>query len=328
MLHNAGGEISLHALLRRLQDQGHDCIALVAETTDVPSYHLDGVEVVTTSSPREAKAAPFEYFQWADVCLTQLTSSYRAGLLGRMTGTPVVHYAHNDGSYTARMLATQSDAAIYNTEWVRRSCQEQGAWTPGEILHPVVDPAEYATDGERRYVTLINLSTGEDNHYDKGQATFFELARRNPTMEFLGVRGAYGVQGYVDLPNVSYLDHTDDITSVYAQTRVLLVPSKYESYGRVAVEAAASGIPSICTPTPGLVEAMGDAALYADYGNYDSWNAQLYAAYWRKRLICGEPLQRSAFLYSQSQQELADVELMFQIIHEGGLQDYYNFKDV
>ena len=39
------------------------------------------------------------------------------------------------------------------------------------------------------------------------------------------------------------VDHTTDMRSVYAQTRVLLVPSVYESYGRVALEAAASGIP-------------------------------------------------------------------------------------
>jgi len=328
MNRNAGGEVSIHALLRHLNAAGHQCVALVAEPTEAPSYHLDGVGVITTNSPAEIKAAPVEYFHGADVVVTQLNSSYRAGILGRMVGTPVVHYAHNTGPFTTRMVGGQCDAAIYNTEWVRRHCESQGIWTPGEILRPVVDPAEYATPNTRarRHITLVNLSTGDDGLYDKGYQTFFELARRNPDLPFLAVRGAYGIQAYEPLPNVTYLDHTNDITEVYKRTKVLLVPSRYESYGRVAVEAAASGIPSICTPTEGLVEAMQGSAAYAEYGDYDAWNDRLSYVLGDLSTVSGYAKERSAFLHTQTRQELEAVDLMFQIIHEGGLQDFYDYK--
>jgi hypothetical protein len=42
------------------------------------------------------------------------------------------------------------------------------------------------------------------------------------------------------------------------------MPSHYESWGMVASEAMASGIPVICSDTPGLRENCGDAAIYAE----------------------------------------------------------------
>jgi glycosyltransferase involved in cell wall biosynthesis len=42
------------------------------------------------------------------------------------------------------------------------------------------------------------------------------------------------------------------------------MPSSYESYGRVALEAAINRLPVICTPTDGLKECLGAAGLYFD----------------------------------------------------------------
>ena len=50
--------------------------------------------------------------------------------------------------------------------------------------------------------------------------------------------------------------------SVYARTRLLLMPSRSESFGRVGLEAAASGIPTIASPVEGVPEVLGDCALF------------------------------------------------------------------
>jgi glycosyltransferase involved in cell wall biosynthesis len=58
---------------------------------------------------------------------------------------------------------------------------------------------------------------------------------------------------------------------VYARTRILLMPSDYESWGRVGVEAVASGIPVIAHPTEGLTESLGPAGTFCDRDNVDVW---------------------------------------------------------
>ena len=75
-----------------------------------------------------------------------------------------------------------------------------------------------------------------------------------PHKSFLGVLGSYDEQITQELPNVRYVPNSPNIKQWYAQTRILLMPSKYESWGRTATEALCSGIPVICTDTPGLKE--------------------------------------------------------------------------
>jgi glycosyltransferase involved in cell wall biosynthesis len=49
---------------------------------------------------------------------------------------------------------------------------------------------------------------------------------------------------------------------VFKKTRLLLMPSSYESWGRVGLEAAASGIPTIATATEGLLESLGRSGTF------------------------------------------------------------------
>lgn len=329
MRHQAGGETSLHDALRYLAGQGHEVVVLVGEPTSCRSYEIDGVSVRTVQTSSEAKGAPMALFPWADVIVTQLKCSYRGSVVAGILGKPVVHYAHNDHPGTKKTLGRYAHIGIYNTHWVKESFRKDGILTPGIVLHPVVEPERYATDRpEANCVTLINLSMGDDGMYDKGYGTFFELARRNPKISFLAVRGAYGNQAYLDLPNIEYMDHQEDIREVYKRTKVLLVPSKYESYGRVAVEAAASGIPSICTPTDGLVEAMGEGGEFVGYGEHDAWNEALHDVLEGYEHSARYNLQRSEFLWKQSQEELEELGLVFQILAAGGTSELYEYLAV
>jgi glycosyltransferase involved in cell wall biosynthesis len=138
------------------------------------------------------------------------------------------------------------------------------------IQHPLMNPADYLAEGPHDHITLVNL------HENKGPGVFYDLAHRFPRRKFLAVRGGYGAQVEKDLPNVEFVDNTPNIREeVYARTRILLMPSEYESFGRVAIEAAASGIPTIACPTPGLLEAIGPLGRYAARDDLDAWSEHI-----------------------------------------------------
>jgi glycosyltransferase involved in cell wall biosynthesis len=120
-------------------------------------------------------------------------------------------------------------------------------------------------------VTLVNLNTV------KGGPVFFDLARARADLRFLGVVGAWGDQVIPDvLPaNVTLMDSVSDMRQVFALTRVLLMPSTQDTFGRVGLEAACSGIPTIATPIDGLREALGDAAAYVDRADLRGWLDEL-----------------------------------------------------
>jgi hypothetical protein len=59
---------------------------------------------------------------------------------------------------------------------------------------------------------------------------------------------------------------------VFRKTKVLLMPSEYESYGRVGIEAACAGIPTVAHPTLGLQEAFGPTAgIFIDRNDVAAW---------------------------------------------------------
>jgi glycosyltransferase involved in cell wall biosynthesis len=97
-----------------------------------------------------------------------------------------------------------------------------------------------------------------------------------PDIGFLAVTGAYGQQLLPDLPNVEVIgqvpgEHMRE--RVYGRTRVLIMPSSYESWGRAGAEALASGIPVIAHPTPGLSEALADGGIFVDRADLAGYEA-------------------------------------------------------
>lgn len=58
---------------------------------------------------------------------------------------------------------------------------------------------------------------------------------------------------------------------------VLAVPSIYEPFGLVAVEAAARGVPVVCTAVDGLPEVLGPHAFYCTDTGYPAFRAAMYA---------------------------------------------------
>jgi glycosyltransferase involved in cell wall biosynthesis len=271
--HNAGAETTLHDILKNLVSNGWEAnVVLKPEKVnfntmqangDTSPYVVDGVNVI----PSVDKKTLLHYLPKADVTISHLECSERTHLLSNNYKIPTIHLVHNTHPMTVNWMQN-ADALIINTEWIYNEEAFKSFNGPKMVLNPPVDPGEYETT-RGKSVTLANLWE------NKGAAVFYELARRFPDTPFLGVKGGYGEQVIKDLPNVTIMEHTPDMKEVFSQTKIVLMPSKYESFGRVGVEALASGIPTIATPTSGLQESLGDSGIFCPMEDMDCWEKSL-----------------------------------------------------
>lgn len=172
----------------------------------------------------------------------------------------VIAVYHNDRYDIEDIRRAGADLSVYNTQWVKRSLRGKGL-----VVHPPVEPERHRVEQTGDAVTLVNL---QDN---KGVFTFSRAASGLPEFRFLGVDGTHGKQVHPDLENVDFHPVTQDMREVWRQTRVVLMPSEYESYGMVAAEACLNGIPVVAHPTPGLVECLGWAGIFVPRDRDDSY---------------------------------------------------------
>lgn len=258
-VHRAGAEVMLHGLLQPLVARGH--MVEVWATDQDGECTVDGV-TVHSGRPDVVDA---------DVVVSHLKEVGAARVLARRGRARLVQVLHSDAPWIARDVARGASLYVANTHWAADRLQPHMR-APHLVVHPPVWPERHrAVPGDA--VTLVNPLP------EKGAGLFYELAERMPEVPFLVVEGGYQRHEQVrcdDLPNVTWQPATADMRrDVWARTRVLLMPSEFESYGLCAVEAAASGIPTIATRTEGLLEALGDAGTWAAPGDAGQWEKAL-----------------------------------------------------
>jgi glycosyltransferase involved in cell wall biosynthesis len=209
-------------------------------------------------------------------------------LTARGYNRPIVATCHYDGNYTmitgnggtgwSEMLFFINTImeSNYRKNIVPWPSQIRRTETIRPILHRDQIVIGEPFQGDR--ITLINANE------NKGVHQFLELAKRMPDRKFLGVRPYYGNMT-TPLPlggNIEWVPFSDDIRAILRRTRILLFPSYYESFGRVAVEAMVNGIPVLYSkpsknsPYPGgsmeAVQAwIGDAAIACDRDKPEEW---------------------------------------------------------
>jgi len=252
-IHNCGGEAYIHNLNKYLIKQGHEVRVMLQRAPQfnyrVP-YEWEGVYVMGNKDCLDA-------YRWADVLVTHLDFTHFTVTLGRDIGKPVVHIVHNHHLYESIERAANVNV-VYNSEWINEKLKYKH---PSVVVPPAVDYDRYNVNDNpegNEYVTLINLNT------NKGGRILQKLAKVFPNKKFLAVKGSYDKQITDQPDNVKVIDNTPDILPIYKQTRLLIMPSQYESWGMTATEAMCSGIPVICCPTPGLKENCDYAGNYID----------------------------------------------------------------
>jgi hypothetical protein len=118
---------------------------------------------------------------------------------------------------------------------------------PSFFFPPPVFPKQFITHTSRKFITLLPY---------RSQHLANEIVAALPQFEFMVVGPLLPVA-----PNVRLVDPST-MKEVYTETGILCVLETPEQFCRVAIEAAASGIPCVGTGGNGLKESMDMAAIY------------------------------------------------------------------
>lgn len=256
-----GSWLSTHECLRHLVERGHDVVAVAARTYE-PGYVHEGVRV--ESGGMRGRAWMIDLAADADVVIAHSGGPDVATIAAARHGRPLVLMVHGFGPHDLAAAAL----VVCCSEAVRTRVRPP-AGTPTIVVRPPVARAAYEVDRRGDRVTIVNLTD------DKGVRTAWRVAERLPHVPFLGVRGGWGRQVEPRTANFEVVGPVTDMRQVYAATSVLLMPSRSETWGRVGVEAMCSGIPVVAHPSPGLREALGDAAIWVHRDNDKAWAAEV-----------------------------------------------------
>lgn len=297
-VHGSGAEWMLHRLHRYLQNCGHE--VLCQSKAAVNDHEFDGVSVVKRLTVNDV--------QQSDVLLTHLGSTGRAINYAGQFGKPVVWIAHNSHRYAVIAQKRGRIGVVYNSEFVESETGHFYANKKSMVLRPPVFIDDYKVNSRRTHVTLVNHSQL------KGGGILRHIAEALPDVQFLAVDGAYGVQ-VTDYPgNVTIVENTDDIKVVYRQSKAVILPSQYESYGRVAGEALCSGIPVLAHDLPGLRECCGETATYVPFNDIEAWIKAVSEIDVDYKTKSDQSRQRAQHNHDRSVSELAEFEAFIQSI--------------
>lgn len=250
----AGSETMANTMLQALGEAGHEVHVCTSEMPEGPSMYTHGA--VTVHCRRGVKAsADCAMRMRPDVLVSHHQDAVKAIMLGKRLGVPSVFIQHNTFAVDQQSLRLDPDLVVFNSDWIARQWSKRArTWM---VVNPPVRPSEHeTTPGD--CVTLVNLSQ------HKGVQMWSRLARHFPNTPFLGVKGSHGQQiTWGHPPNCEIIGQTSNMRDeVWCRTRVLLMPSVYESWGMAGVEAMASGIPVLANGTPGLRESLGGAGIF------------------------------------------------------------------
>ncbi|MFJ6054799.1 glycosyltransferase family 4 protein [Streptomyces sp. NPDC092307] len=265
-------------MLRPLIQRGHQATVWLSHPGEIEErYEIDGVTVV----PYQQGLNFASEVTGSDVLISHYENTPIMSAVSRDHGIPLIVICHDNFPVTFHN-ASGADLLVYNSEWIRKEGEVFYSRYPRNLLpkktiivRPPVFSEHYRT-APGDCVTLVNLNA------DKGGEIFWKIAAWMPEWNFLGVMGSYGeqVKPPMRLSNceiVANVPGGNMREAVYGRSKVILMPSIYESWGRVAVEAFASGIPVIAHPTPGLVESLGSAGIYAYRDDINAWTYALQA---------------------------------------------------
>ena len=304
--HNSGAEWTVQHYAKFLHQKGCNIEVILPENQIYPDGEKFAfLKFITGYYSNDF----FLALQNADVIFTHLDSTGIAINWSRHYKKHLVFLSHNDHDYRIVRARQLNISVVYNNKANQKNVAGGPYPNPTIVCKPPIFPDDVKYNRKHgQNVTLINCNE------NKGGKILVELAKRLPKIKFLGVLGSYGEQIIDDTyKNLKYVPQTPDVHLVYGKSNIVLMPSDYESYGRVALEAAINRLPVICTPTDGLKECLGAAGLYFDREDIEGMAKKI------------EELMSDEILYDFHQnimRNLAEERLKYQ---DQELEQFYTF---
>lgn len=258
----AGCETYLHRVAKYLISQGHEvkCLILYKDP-----YIIDGVICERVQHELDWRSANTDQFLWADIVFTQLWGVPFAINKCKQLDKRLIYVAHNTNQSTSFQHMGSKAFILYNSNQLKSFLKFRQT---SFVLEPPVNYRDFKKTKNGAFITLVNHCE------NKGGRILVELAKRLPHIPFLGIRGGYGEQIKADLPNLKYED-PQPIEDVLSRSKIVIMPSLIETYGQVAIEAYACGVPVIASPTEGLKESMGPGGIFIDRSDLESYISKI-----------------------------------------------------
>ena len=187
-----------------------------------------------------------------------------------------------------RRAVTRADLLIVNSEVTRGDVlRHAGGQCPDIVTAPLGVPVPVpgrVPQGPWRAPWFVALGTIEPR---KNHALLLDiwadpaLGPTPPDLLICGARGWNNAAVFDRLdarpPHVHELPGLDDaaVAGLLAGSAGLLFPSFAEGYGLPPVEAAALGVPVLCSPLPVFREVLGDIPVYADVSDRYLWTTKI-----------------------------------------------------
>lgn len=270
----------LRTMGRGLSSRGHEIIYLTRPGSPVTTVaredgHRVGAMLRGYDFPLPAivSAAWFLRRHGVDVMLSTPQKDLRlGGLAGRVAGVPVVAMGvtrPSTGGIDSRLWRWVPDHIVANSLHTRRCFLELQGIEPEDVsliyngrdLEPFArsDPANLGVAPHGVVVTFvgrIDPEKGIRHLIDAWPRIRAEVAKVR-----LVIAGSGGLEERLrnrtaDDASVSWLGFRNDVPAILAASDVVVVPSTEESFGLVALEAMASGVPVVGTRAGGLPEVV------------------------------------------------------------------------
>ncbi|MFO0989362.1 MAG: glycosyltransferase [Alphaproteobacteria bacterium] len=262
-----GADISLEALCRRLAAQSFEPVVLCGLRPGAPASEHEP----TAETPwRLLRAAGSEralgdaIARFAPIA-TVLRGAAAAAVARNPAAFALRLHVYFESGFEHRSYPSRRQAPDYRyaacSPFLARLAETYFA-APVATIPPIVEPDTYrvARPQTGDAVLFVNPVAVKGVHIAAA------VAARLPRRRFLFARSWPDTAAHphveVALPNVEWLPAVHDMRPIYAQARLVLVPSVWEeSYGRVVGEAQLNAIPAVASDRGGLRETVGPGGI-------------------------------------------------------------------